>query len=274
METNMDALVSQTNTAEPLMLRIKMLHRQRRYAMKAQSRMDRSLEGYVRRSFTSWHMDAAEDVKKAANELTKKMIKDARKDDKHVCHKMVVGTDAGRVAFDKLRDEAEKELEKTAAELVVYKTFVEGVKGFGALGFATILGEAGDLSNYPTPRHLWSRLGFAPYDGYAGSSWKRGKVWTGRALSSEEWVEHPFNAERYSFMQQIVENMLKHQTISQTKTTSGKTEPKGPYGKVYCDRRAFTAANRDWADIHALRDAQRIVMKRLLLDLWKVWNGK
>lgn len=258
---------------------IRAYHRERRFAMTQQGRLDRSLESLIRSTRTDWDPNAPEDVRKAANTLTKKIIAEARADAKHEDHGLVRDTDNGRAAFDRLRKERETAMTKLAVQLPAYE-WVKTVPGFGALGLATVVGETGDLSNYPTHKHLWSRCGHAPYGNperddkpLAGSTWKRGTVWAGRSLSNEEWVAKPFNAKRYSLFQQIGVSLMKKQLIGKAKTASGETEPNGYYGQIYCERRAFTAKHRDWTPIHSLRDAERIAVKALLHDLWSAWRG-
>lgn len=259
-------------------------HRERRFAMKQQSRLDRALESLVRRSFTDWNPNASEEEREVENKLARKIIDLARNDPDHEAHELVVGTDNGRAHFDQMRKVREARMIK-AAEALPGAKWVESVRGFGPLGFATIIGETGDLSNYPTHKHLWSRCGYAPYGNperddraLAGSTWfksvKPPHTWAGRALSKEEWKAHPFNGQRYSFFQQIGVSMAKHQLIGKAKSKSGKTEAQGYYGEVYVARRAFTAQHRpDWSPMRCQRDAERIMMKALLHDLWSEWRG-
>lgn len=257
-------------------------HRERRFAMKQQARIDRALESLIRMMDTTWSPDLPEKEREAANKKAKEIIKQARKDPNHPRHDTVIGVDAGRLSFDGMRKGREAQMcegVKTFAPDVL--AFVDSVSGFGRLGLATIIGETGDLANYPTHKHLWSRCGYAPYRNpdcderaLAGSTWR--KNLGPRALSKEEWTsKFFFKLERYSFFQQIAENMLKHQLIGKEKSASGKTEPKGYYGQIYCARRDYVdgdPARSDWNGIRKLRDAQRIVMKALLEDLWLAWN--
>lgn len=263
--------------------RIRTHHRTRRYAMKAQSKVDRAMESFVRRNHTGWKFDADEKERKAANTAALKLIQDARKDKKHELHTFVATTDAGRLAFDSMRADAEKQMMKLAAELPAQAVaFMESVPGFAEKGLATVVGEAGDLNKYPTYYHLWSRCGYGCYGdptkdvkSYAGSTWKVGPKWAGRKLSSEEWVAHPFVAERYSLFHQMGESLTKQQLIGKAKTASGETEAKGYYGRIYVARRAWTKINRpDWTPMHSKRDAERIMMKNLVRDLWSAWTGK
>lgn len=262
---------------------IRIAHRKRRFAMKLQQKIDRSLESYIRINHTEWDPNgedgASEKARAKANALVKALIKKARdgEGDKAIME-LVAISDTARAPADRLRLEKEKEMEALAKSLPA-APWVKSVPGLGALGFATIVAEATGtkenrlgLSGYEKPERLWKRLGFAPYDGLAMSTWKR-QTWRPRALAADEWTENPFKAERYAFMQQIIEKLLFKQTISKKKTASGETEPDGYYGEIYCRRRAHTKLTHpDWTDGHAKADAQRVTMKKLLRDLLREWR--
>jgi hypothetical protein len=146
------------------------------------------------------------------------------------------------------------------------------MRGAGALGLATIVAECGDLSNYATPAKLWKRLGFAPYDGHAGSTWKR-ETWRPRSLSKDEWIENPFSGERYALMAQIATWLVNAQWIGAKKSETGEGKPNGPYGEIYAKRRTHTKTTHpEWSDGHRRKDALRVTMKKFLLDLWGEWH--
>ena len=180
--------------------------------------------------------------------------------------------DAGRKPADAKRAAAERAMEKAVKELPVY-AWSESVRGSGALGLATIVAEAGDLAMYDGPAKLWKRLGYAPYDGHAGSTWKR-ESWRPRALTKDEWIANPFSGERYALMSQIATWLVNAQWIAAGKSESGEGKANGPYGEVYARRRKQTlAAHPDWTDGHRRKDALRIAMKAFLCDLWAEWNS-
>lgn len=247
-------------------------HRRRRFAMKVQQKLDRALESFVRRNCTDWTFDADEKARKAFNEQTLAIIKAARADEGDpIIVELVQATDLGRAPFDAMRKAAEKKMAELAETLPVAQ-WIESVHGAGMLGMATIVAEAGDLSNYRNTAKLWNRLGYAPYDGYAGSSWKRA-TWRPRALTAEEWIEHPFAGERYALMFSISDSLWRAQWISAKKSETEDGLPDGPYGQVYADRRAHTfTTHPDWTKMHRRMDALRVMMKQFLLDLWTEWH--
>lgn len=251
---------------------IKSHHSQRRYAMKMQQTLDRRIESFIRVHHTDWEPDLDDDAKKRIKKEIDALLKSARANEGEESLVLLVNeTDTARGTFDRLRMKQERLMEKLAVTLPVY-AFVESVSGAGPLGLATILAETGSLSNYPNPAKLWKRLGFAPYDGLAGSTWKR-ETWRPRALTSAEWVEAFFPANRYAMMTQIALWILNKQIIAKSKTEDGEGAPNGPYGEIYFKRRAHTAESHpEWTPAHSYRDAMRIMMKAFLLDLWSEWR--
>jgi transposase len=185
-----------TDTADTITF-IRGLHRQRRFAMKVQQTLDRRLESLIRTNATDWNPNAGEAERERANREVRELLKRIRGGEPHELADEVHLCDAARAPADAKRSETEKEMEKAAKTLPVY-AWIESIRGAGALGLATIIAEAGDLSNYATPPKLWKRLGFAPYDGHAGSTWKRDS-WRPRALTADKWVANPFSGERYAF---------------------------------------------------------------------------
>jgi hypothetical protein len=251
---------------------IKGHHRRRRYAMKVQQKIDRALESFIRINATKWTYDAAEADREKFNREVAKIIASARKGDgDKLIVELVQKTDRGREPFDAIRKAAESAMEKLTEHLPVAE-WIKGVRGAGALGLATIVAEAGDLANYPNPAKLWKRLGFAPYDGHAGSSWKR-QTWRPRTLTAEEWIANPFSGERYALMHQIIVWLVNAQWIGKAKTESGEGEPNGPYGEIDAARRKHTMQTHpDWTDGHRRMDALRVTMKAFLKDLHVEWG--
>lgn len=251
---------------------IKGEHRRRRYSMKVQQKIDRALESFIRINCTEWSVDADESERERFNKQVDAIIKDARDGSGDaVIVKLVAATDVGRKPFDVMRRDAEKAMAKMAAELPI-APWIESIPGVGLPGLATIVAEAGDLSNYSNVAKLWSRLGFAPYDGLAGSTWKREK-WRPRKLTSDEWIENPFSGQRYALIHQIAIWLVNAQWIGAKKAGADEGIPNGPYGEVYAKRRAHTkVTHSDWTKMHRRMDALRITMKEFLKDLHVEWN--
>jgi hypothetical protein len=267
-----------------LVISIRAAHRRRRFGMKVQAKVDRALEAYVRINHTAWRGDMDEKDREAVRKQVAGIIKSARADeliDEPRLVDLIKGTDASRVPHDRLRHEAEKEMEAAAKQLPVYP-WIASVRGAGALGLATIVaevaaikpnGEFATLADYSSPSKVWKRLGFAPYDGHAGSTWKR-TTWRPRSLTADEWIANPFSGERYALMIQIATWLINAQWQSAKKAGGDVGKPTGPYGRIYADRRAHTARTHpEWTKGHSHSDAVRVTMKAFLRDLWAEWNG-
>ena len=174
------------------------------------------------------------------------------------------------------RNEIEKDMRKLARQLPVY-AFVEGIKGFGDIGFAVLVGEAGNLSAYPKDPSkrgydcLWKRLGLASYEGKAYSTWRKAG-----GLSADEWTNAGYNPSRRAEVHACVaESMAKHQLESAEKSGATFGRPLGPYGEVYVRRREHTLVTHpDWTKGHSRDDALRVMTKAVVRDLWKAWTRR
>lgn len=258
-------------TTSETVAEIRAAHRQRRFAMKIQQKLDRALESFVRRNATDWHPDLPEAERTKINNKVKEMIKATRAGKSDLMAEVIATSDRARAPADELRTTNEKRMEKLAETLPVY-AWTKDIRGIGALGLATIVAECGDLSNYPNVAKVWKRLGYAPYDGLAGSTWKR-QTWRPRALTAEEWIENPFSGERYALTAQIALWLRNAQWVGKAKTEDGIGRPSGSYGEAYAARRARTAVTHpDWSDGHADTDALRVMFKEFLKDLWVAWR--
>ena len=126
-------------------------------------------------------------------------------------------------------------------------------RGFGFLGLAQIIGEAGDLANYANPAKLWRRMGLAPFGGKSPSMWRREG-----GLTAGDWENIGYSPRRRSVMFVLGDSMIK---------------ASGPYRELYLGRKAQEIAKAP--DLPAMahhRRAQRYMEKRLLLELWKSWG--
>jgi hypothetical protein len=167
-----------------------------------------------------------------------------------------------RTAADGLRRQTEREMERLAATLPV-ASWQAAVKGFGRLGLAIVVAEAGrDLACYGTVAKLWKRLGLAVIDG------ERQRRKTDAALAAL----HGYAPHRRAEMWTLADSMFRHQWKSGGE--DGEGSPAGPYGAVYARRRARTAETHpEWTKAHARDDARRVMFKALVADLWGAWRA-
>lgn len=155
------------------------------------------------------------------------------------------------------REKIEKRMVEIVKDLPIWK-WAETVNGLGPLGLATILGEAGDPSNYPTVCKFRKRLGWAPAECYP-----KGKT-GGRKI--------PRSCKGAIYGDVAIPLFLAQSPIVD-KTTGEVKREAGPYRKVYDARRAHTATTHpEWTKKHAQKDALRVMIQRLLTDLWLAWR--
>lgn len=159
----------------------------------------------------------------------------------------------------KARHEIELEMKRVARKLPVYP-WAKSVHGLGELGLAVIIAEVGDLSGYPKKGHLWKRLGLAPFEGQAYSTWRMKG-----GLDAQDWTEAGYSPRRRAEIYAVIsEPLFRAQSVAQ-----------GPYRAIYDGRREATATTHpDWTKAHSHMDALRKMTKILLRDLWQEWNRR
>lgn len=161
---------------------------------------------------------------------------------------------SARATVEVSRKAEEKTLTKLGKALPAW-SFVEGVRGCGPLMLAQIIGETGDLSFYANPGKVWKRLGLAPYNGKAPSTWRSGK--DGK-LTAEEWVEIGYSPARRSLMYNLGDCFIK----------AG-----GEYKALYDERKQYELDRApEMTKGHAHMRAHRYIVKRFIRELWKAWR--
>jgi len=184
-----------------------------------------------------------------------------------------------RQEISKRRKEYTKECELWAGQLPAWE-WVESIRGAAALGLAQIVGECGDLSNYPNPAKLWKRMcvGLCSGEGYSDKvQGKPQKNYPG--LSQEETLKIGYIKRRRAVLYVIGDSLIK---------------ACGPYKQVFDDRKAYEIerAEREGKEVvpHGqafknskpvegkasnlilYRRAHRYMEKRYLKNLWVAWN--
>lgn len=176
---------------------------------------------------------------------------------------------------DELEAAATKAMTALAATLPVAE-WASGVRGFGTLGLAIVVGEAGDLSLYPKKGHLWKRMGVA----VNADGSRQGVIPAGLAKdgATAAWIEQKYSPRRRSRLY----------TIGSAMVMAGDT----PYRQVYLARKRYEVEKAEAQGLtvapagkiptgkkagyrslgHIDNRARRYVEKRLLRDLWKAWR--
>lgn len=172
-------------------------------------------------------------------------------------------------------------------------------RGFGLLGLAMIIGEAGNLSNYANPAKLWRRLSLAPmtYDGktHMGKSWRMKKYGT---LPAEKWEEYGYCPRRRSIMFRIGDSLNKQngagpyrQRWLQAKLRAYETHPEWEWSpcdkgigagkaKVYScaaggkvNPNCETCGGLGLKCGHAHEHGMLLATKLLVKLLWRAWQA-
>ena len=152
---------------------------------------------------------------------------------------------AAIAGFGPERAGIEKRLRKLAHELPFW-SWVAEIKGFGDLNLAGLVGEAGELASYRNPSRLWKRMGLAVISG------ERQRRKTDAAAAEA----HGYNPRRRTVAYLLGDTLI-------------KAGDGNRYRPVYAERRARTAETHpDWTKAHSHNDAARVMVKRVLRDLW------
>lgn len=141
----------------------------------------------------------------------------------------------------------EKHLRKLARQLPVWDAFALGVRGFGDLRLALIIGEAnGAIGDYRSVSAFWKRMGLAVIDG--------GRQ---RKVTGDAALEHGYSPERRAVAWNLGGELIKG------------CDPK--YRAIY-DARKEIELERVATKIHAHNRAMRYMTKCVLRDLWAAWR--
>jgi hypothetical protein len=241
--------------------------RHRIFCIRQQQRCDRSIEALLARS-SGYHTSLVPAERKALFSAAAKLRREIEggKIDQFPANsdlpRLVIASAASRATWDQLRGDVEKRMIKLARALPAI-SFVHAVRGFGELGLAVIVGEAGDLGNYANPAKLWKRLGLAVFDGHRQGS-------PGEGATKDDWIRHGYNRQRRAEVWVFCSDVLFRAQWRGAKDDA-PAHPIGPYGEAYAERKAWVLA-RGWTPAHADADARRYMTKRLLRDLWRAWR--
>lgn len=159
-------------------------------------------------------------------------------------------------------ERVESEMEALAADLPLAHMADGRIPGFALFGLAILVGEAGDFTAYDRKDKLRKRLGLAPYNGLAGSTWGSEKRRGDRkALTNAEWISLGYSKHRLA------------QVVGCVTTPLFMAKAKSKFGEIYNARRAHTAITHpDWKPGHSDADARRYMTQRLVSDLWSEWR--
>ena len=237
------------------------LQARRKHHIKTKVKLTNAAGALVRR-FMGWrpdHPDATKIVTRAAKLIAGKA--DVADAGILAAIRIDLGAFRQQVEISETRIAAiELDMKRRARKLPAYQ-WAKSVRGLGELGFAVIVGEAGDLAKYDSDDKLRKRLGLAPMGGHAMSTWRRKG-----GLTADDWTAAGYSPGRRAQIYACVEDPL-----FRAQWRDGG--PAGPYGEVYQRRRTWTdVTHPEWAKAQRHNDARRVMAQRLISDLWSEWR--
>ncbi len=249
----------------PLISQLAELQYRRKFYIGLVNKQTNAAKSLARRML-GWRYDAEEGDRKKLNDRAARIVaaaiagKEPKAEDAEVFNALAMDLAVTAAAIEpcqKARDHIEKDMRRLARGLPVYP-WAKAVHGFGELGLAVLVGEAGDIGSYPKKGHLWKRLGLAPHDGKAYSTWRRDG-----GLTADDWVAAGYSPRRRAEVFAVIsEPLFRQQSVVA-----------GPYRARYDARRARTAElHPDWTKAHSHADGLRVMTKYLLRDLWQEWR--
>lgn len=250
-------------------------HRKRVFLIKQRVRIGNSLGAFVRTQL-GWSLDLPEKEREAIKKRADKILKDRGEGTEFEW--LIAANDAACAKFDEAENDIEKTLKKLVRQLPVWRSWAQHVIGLSELGVATIVGEAGDLSNYPKKGHLYKRMGV----GFVNGARQGGLPST---ASAAEWIEHGYNRQRRSRLYAYV-------GVPFIKCVEQENRKASPYRLMYDKRKIYEVTQveargmtvspaakipKAEADRYVSEKcihfrAQRYMEQRLLRDLWKAWK--
>lgn len=231
-------------------------------AVKHQQQIDRELESMVANALG--YMPTMEpDERKEMFAVAQKVVKAVSAGEpspvslngqREMVEASVAAMELPRTLFDAKRREARDRMVDVVPELPVW-SWVEGIRGFGAKGLGKIIGECGDLNDYPNPSKLWK--------------------WCCLHVSDDGEAGQDGDHERKAIMLYHVADPLVKQGNGYKLLYRQRRANKSlePYRDVPPDPWSDAEPRPDWTKGHYHADALRYVAKRLLRDLWRAWRG-
>ena len=152
-----------------------------------------------------------------------------------------------RAIVHKARLKPELRMKHIVRQLPIYP-WMKGIKNFGEIGLAQLIGEAGDLTRFATVSKLWKWMGVAVMpDG------KRQRKVAGAAA-----LEHKYNPQRRAILSVIGDVLMRADNQYRDFYLREKERQRGKMP--------------DASDGHIHNRALRHMEKRLLCDLWVEWR--
>jgi hypothetical protein len=262
-------------TTQEICDQLRELQQQHVASKKAVQRIDLQCRAMAR-CILGWTFDMSESDRKKLNAKATAIVKSIRtgkpapKGYEEETQRLTVFVRAMQAAIEpleKYRTSITKQMRALASQLPVAE-WADAQAGFSCFGVALIVGEAGNLSDYPTVSKLWKRLGLAVLDGCRQGN-------PGKDASAEMWIAHGYCRRRRSTMWNIGDALVKQGNGYRDLYLLRKEiecEKVGEDHPTICRRGPDPETGRMRYSMHCNRRAQRYMEKRLLRDLWQEWK--
>jgi len=251
------------------------LQRRRRFAIKMQSKIDRAVEAYIRTLLGFSTLMPEKDrrkLSKLAQKVRKAIVSGVEPPEidrlaLQNARLVVIHGETSRKCWDDVRGDTEREMTRLAETLPAME-FIDSVCGVTSKVIAVIVGEAGNLSNYPDRSRLQKRLGLGVVDGVRQGN-------PGKNASADDWAKHGYNPHRRAEVWAFLDDtMLRAQWRGPKVDKDGEVvapgRALGPYGAHYARKKAeYVLRGHPTPD----RAARRYMAKIFIRDLWKAWVG-
>lgn len=233
------------------------LQSNREQSMRMEFRINNAARADIRR-YLNWNWDLPEKERAKINKDAADIMTAIENGQPHpIAPKILIHIQA-KSNYINYREFLEKEMKRLAESLPAWSQ-MEQVKGFGLMGMACIIGEAGDLSNYANPAKLWKRLGLAPRSEYASIT-----------NDGEPCTKMP--KRRRSVSWRVADSLLRQKNKYQELYYMRREHELVNHPE--CDKGTDKKTGKQKIDKAADRRARRYAEKRLIRDLWNVWQGK
>lgn len=256
------AVVLETETVSPdLCDALRKLQRQRSVLLKSRIMQANRIQAVVAGTI-GYNTGMPENERKAVFKRAQKIIDDvvAGGGSDTPFRDIIKATDVGLRAFEFEENKVAAQMDDLAEQLPVAAWVKEPQqRGFGIPSLAAIIGECGDLRNYPNPAKLWKRMASAPFesDGKVamGSTWRMAKE---GKLDSEQWQKFGYSPRRRSIAYIWGENLMKlNKSIYRARYDQG--------------RATFKLNHPDYPDCRLHRHGMLLAAKLLMKMLWVEW---
>lgn len=264
--------------------RIRFEYRLAKAAEQSRIRIDLGLYAFARVYFSAWQPSAEKVSRLKAAAQAKRVVDQIRagtapsEEDSAIyaaMSGMVNTAQASWHAFEVERKAHRKAAEKMVAQLPAWDR-IKHVRGFSVWGLATIVGEVGDVGDYPGPRHLFKRLGLAPDECYP-----KGEQRTGRMIPRNSRgrimgiIADPLFRAQWRGAREGDDGSQRgneSQVDFDPVATSIPAHAIGPFGAVYGEAKVRQLAAGKTKG-HAEKLARRTMVKALLHDVHRAWHG-